>query len=64
MLVTMICDWAVEHKGECLNLLVTSNNHAAIRFYEKLGFVMTGRTEPYPNDPKLIENEMVLNLRK
>jgi len=27
-------------------------------FYERLGFIRTGRTEPYPNDPALIEYEM------
>jgi ribosomal protein S18 acetylase RimI-like enzyme len=38
--------------------MVTSNNHAAIEFYERMGFSMTGNTEPYPNDPLIIEYEM------
>ena len=32
----------------------------AIHFYERLGFALTGRTEPYPNDPSLKELEMAL----
>jgi ribosomal protein S18 acetylase RimI-like enzyme len=39
--------------------MVTSNNEPAIRFYERLGFTRTGRTEPYPNDPGVIEYEML-----
>jgi ribosomal protein S18 acetylase RimI-like enzyme len=35
-----------------------SNNEPAILFYQRLGFARTGRTEPYPNDPALIEYEM------
>ena len=38
--------------------MVTSNNDAAIKFYENLGFSFTGRTEPYPNDSNLFEHEM------
>ena len=41
-----------------LQLMVTSNNEPAIRFYQRLGFTRTGRTEPYPNDPAEIEYEM------
>jgi ribosomal protein S18 acetylase RimI-like enzyme len=38
--------------------MVTSRNDAAMRFYERLGFKRTGRTEPYPDDPALVEYEM------
>lgn len=38
--------------------MVTSNSEAAIRFYQELGFTRTGRTEPYPNDPRGTEYEM------
>jgi len=38
--------------------MVTSNNEPAIRFYERLGFTKTGRTEPYPNDASFFEVEM------
>jgi len=43
-----------------LLLMVTSNNEPAMRFYEKLGFTRTGRTEPYSNDPAVFEYEMSL----
>jgi ribosomal protein S18 acetylase RimI-like enzyme len=45
-----------------LILTVTSVNHGAIRFYERLGFRKTGKTEPYPNDPAIFEYEMLLAL--
>jgi len=41
-----------------LLLMVTSNNRTPIEFYERMGFSMTGNTEPYPNDPSVIEYEM------
>jgi len=43
-------------------LSVVSTNEAAISFYLRLGFTMTGKTEPYPNDPALIEYEMALSI--
>jgi ribosomal protein S18 acetylase RimI-like enzyme len=51
--------WARSRGAAAMVLLVTSNNHAAIAFYEQLGFKRTGRTEPYPNDPNLVEYEML-----
>lgn len=57
-LVEAIFEWAQARGAMTLQLMVTSNNDAAIRFYERLGFARTGRTEPYPNDPALIEYEM------
>lgn len=59
LLVDAIFNWVVESNGRCLNLLVTNNNETAIQFYTSLGFKMTGKTEPYPNDPALFEYEMV-----
>lgn len=58
LLVESVVDWGREHNVRTLQLFVTSINDAAIRFYEGLEFEMTGRTEPYPNDPDLIEYEM------
>ena len=57
-LVNHVVDWTRGRNVSTLLLMVTSNNAAAIRFYEKLGFVRTGRTEPYPNDPAVTEYEM------
>lgn len=41
-----------------VDLMVTSANKPAIALYEHLGFSLTGRSEPYPNDPALVEYEM------
>lgn len=54
--------WAQEIGIQELRLSVVNNNAAAIRFYEKCGFVMTGVTEPYPNDPALFEYVMAKHL--
>lgn len=58
LLVNAVLDWAKTRNARALHLLVTSNNDSAMRFYERLGFERTGGTEPYPNDPAVIEYEM------
>jgi ribosomal protein S18 acetylase RimI-like enzyme len=58
LLVNDVLKWARGRNARILQLMVTSNNEPAIRFYERLGFTRTGRTEPYPNDPAVIEYEM------
>ena len=58
LLVNEIFDWARLRGARTLQLMVVSNNEPAILFYQRLGFTRTGRTEPYPNDPALIEDEM------
>lgn len=63
LMVNEIIAWARERGVVALELLVTSENYPAIQFYQRLGFAFTGKTEPYPNDPALIELEMVLPLR-
>ncbi len=40
----------------CLN--VTSDNTAAGACYHGIGFSLTGRTKPSPNDPARLETEM------
>jgi ribosomal protein S18 acetylase RimI-like enzyme len=54
--------WASARSFRELILTVTSVNTGAIRFYERLGFRKTGKTEPYPNDPAIFEYEMLLVL--
>jgi len=61
-LVETIIAWAEGKGARSLRLLVTSNNDGAIGFYERLGFAKTGKTEPHPNDPALVEFEMVREL--
>ncbi len=58
LLVNDVLNWARGRNARTLQLMVTSNNEPAIRFYQRLGFNRTGRTEAYPNDPAVIEYEM------
>ena len=58
LLVDEVITWARSRGARTLLLLVTSVNEPAMRFYERLGFTRTGRSEPYPNDPAVIEYEM------
>jgi ribosomal protein S18 acetylase RimI-like enzyme len=58
LLVNAVLNWALGRNASMLQLMVTSINEPAIGFYERLGFTRTGRTEPYPNDPAVIEYEM------
>jgi ribosomal protein S18 acetylase RimI-like enzyme len=57
-LVEAVVSWACSHNVRTLQLLVTSNNEGAIEFYQRLGFALTGHTEPYANDPALRNYEM------
>lgn len=41
-----------------IQLEVTSNNAAAIRFYERTGFRFTGASTPHPRRSDLVEREM------
>lgn len=58
LLVDAIVAWARSAGAHTLQLMVTSKNLAAIAFYQRLGFTPTGRTEPYPPNPALIQFEM------
>jgi ribosomal protein S18 acetylase RimI-like enzyme len=63
LLVDAIEAWARRTGAHALQLMVTSKNLSAIAFYERLGFTPTGRTEPYPPNPTLIQFEMSKPLR-
>src|SRR3954462_2813116 len=56
-LLASIEDWA-RTKGGSLLLEVNEENPRAIAAYRKRGFVETGRSRPYPLDPRLRELEM------
>ena len=62
LLVDAVRSWARDRGVKTVFLMVTSCNQAAIEFYKRIGFSVTGRTEPYPNDPALIEYEMSAQL--
>jgi len=57
-LLTAIERWAARH-GDQLRLEVNELNGRAIEAYRRRGFVLTGRTTPYPLDPPSLELEMV-----
>jgi len=54
--------WAKARELHELILMVTSVNQGAIEFYTRIGFRMSGRVAPYPNDPAVSEHEMLLPL--
>jgi ribosomal protein S18 acetylase RimI-like enzyme len=58
LLVDEIANWARSRHVRSLELMVTSVNDSATRFYERLGFQRTGRTEPYPHNSTVLEYEM------
>jgi GNAT superfamily N-acetyltransferase len=61
-LLTGIERWAAQH-GDQLRLEVNELNGRAVEAYRRRGFVLTGRTTPYPLDPPSLELEMVKPLR-
>jgi ribosomal protein S18 acetylase RimI-like enzyme len=61
-LIAAIEKWAKVRGGRTLRLLASGNNATAIEFYQRVGFAMTGRSEPYPNDPAVIEHEMAKSI--
>lgn len=63
LLVDEVLNWARARSVRTMLLMVVENNDSAIRFYERLGFKKTGRTEPYPNNPSVFEYEMSQSLR-
>jgi len=58
MLVEAIEQWSRERGAGRLELLVTSTNEPAIRFYTSMEFELTGRSEPHPYDEVLLDFEM------
>jgi ribosomal protein S18 acetylase RimI-like enzyme len=62
LLVHAVMEWMRSRGVNALVLMVTSTNQPAIRFYTRLGFAMTGRNEPYPNDPTISELEMIRSI--
>ena len=61
-LVNAVLAWARAEGVRELQLQVTEKNDAARRLYERCGFRATGRADPLPRDPSLIEHEMRFRL--
>jgi ribosomal protein S18 acetylase RimI-like enzyme len=62
-LVNTVIAWATSRNAVGLQLDVAESNQAAIRLYERCGFVATGKKVPMERDPTILEDEMVLDLR-
>jgi len=63
-LIEAVAAWAGAQLGvRELVLEVNETNARATAFYLRRGFVATGRSRPYPNDPSLAELEFVRPLR-
>lgn len=62
-LIDSVLDWAKAQGMREVRLMVTSVNDGAIAFYQRVGFSMTGKTGPYPNDPAITEYEMAMALQ-
>jgi ribosomal protein S18 acetylase RimI-like enzyme len=62
-LVQRCADWARERGQPELVLEVHEDNARARAAYDKVGFVETGASRPYPLNPSRSELEMVLPLR-
>ncbi|MFF2273511.1 GNAT family N-acetyltransferase [Agromyces sp. NPDC058136] len=61
-LLDAVEDWARDY-GTTLRLEVHEQNPRAIRFYEKLGYTLTGRSREYELAPGGLELEMIKPLR-
>ena len=63
LLVQAVTAWAVDRGLHTLRLMVTPQNPSALNFYERLGFIRTGHSEPYSNDATLDQWEMARSLK-
>jgi ribosomal protein S18 acetylase RimI-like enzyme len=61
-LARALLDHAKQRRLRRVTLDVADENTAAIRFYERMGFVRTGRTGTLPHDLSVTEFEMVRSL--
>lgn len=62
-LVTAVEAWAAATGARAMVLWVTDGNTAALRLYERHGFVLTGESAPLPRDPTVAEHRMRAALR-
>lgn len=61
-LVEAITRWSIEGGAREVRLWVVAGNLAALRLYERAGFVKTGATQPLSSNPSLTEVLMRLHL--
>jgi RimJ/RimL family protein N-acetyltransferase len=58
-LVTAVVDWAAGEDHPAVVLWVVSANERARRLYSRMGFTPTGRSQPLPSDPQVLEEQMI-----
>ena len=61
-LLAAVISWAEGQGASALRLGVADDNLAARRFYERHGFVSTGKSEPLRSRPQVSTQEMILAL--
>jgi ribosomal protein S18 acetylase RimI-like enzyme len=61
-LVAAVRGWGEAQGGTELTLWVADGNTAAMRAYERAGFVPTGRRQPLPSDPAVGEEQWTMPL--
>jgi GNAT superfamily N-acetyltransferase len=61
-LVEAVLAWARAAGARNVALWVTTGNDRARRFYERLGFTITGDVQPLPSDPCKDEHRMIREL--
>ena len=61
-LVEAVVDWARAEGCSSIGLWVTRGNDRALRFYERMGFTVTGDVQPLPSDPCKDELRMLRRL--
>lgn len=61
-LIAAVRCWGVGRGAHELTLWVADGNTAAMRAYERAGFVPAGRRQPLPSDPAVGEEQWVLAL--
>ena len=63
VLVDAVAAWVSERGFAEVRLMVSADNPAAERFYERLGFTANGYRQPMPHDDSRDELEMTRSLR-
>ncbi len=61
-LLTAAVDWAIQEGAQTISLGVADGNERARRFYQRAGFVATGRSEPLRSNPSVRTRELRLEL--
>jgi ribosomal protein S18 acetylase RimI-like enzyme len=61
-LTTAVCEWVKAQGGGRLYLGVAEDNEPARFLYERLGFKMTGKSQPLHSDPSRQTLEMAIDL--